>query len=57
MVAAILALIIIAVLFGLGFVVKALLWIALVLLVVWAVGWFIGVGTAAPTGRRRWYYW
>ena len=50
-VAALLLLIVIAILFGLGFVAKALLWVALVLLVLWALGWVV-----RPTGGR-WYYW
>jgi hypothetical protein len=50
-VAALLLLILIAILFGLGFVAKALLWVALVLLVLWALGWVV-----RPAGGR-WYYW
>ena len=50
-VAALLVLILIAILFGFGFVAEALLWVALVLLVIWALGWLV-----RPTGRR-WYYW
>jgi hypothetical protein len=50
-VAALLVLIVIAILFGFGFVAKALLWVALVLLVLWALGWLV-----RPTGGR-WYYW
>jgi hypothetical protein len=50
-VAALLVLILIAILFGFGFVAKALLWVALVLLVIWAIGWAV-----RPTGGR-WYYW
>ena len=50
--AAILLLIVIAILLGIGaFAVKALLWIALALLALWAIGWFV-----RPEGRR-WYYW
>ena len=49
--AALLLLILVAILFGLGFVVKALLWVALVLLVLWAIGWLV-----RPSGGR-WYYW
>ncbi len=44
-------LLIIAVLFGLGFAVKLLLWVALILLILWLLGW------AVRPGRRRWYYW
>jgi hypothetical protein len=46
-----LLLLLIAVLFGLGFAVKWLFILALVLLVPWAAGWLV-----RPTGRR-WYYW
>ena len=49
--AAIILLLLIAVLFGVGFAVKALLWIAIVLFALWLIGWL-----AHPTGRR-WYYW
>lgn len=49
--AAIILLLLIAILFGVGFAVKALLWIAIVLLALWLIGWL-----AHPTGRR-WYYW
>jgi hypothetical protein len=46
-----LLLLLIAVLFGLGFVVKWLFILALVLLVLWAAGWLV------RPGGRRWYYW
>jgi len=49
--AAVLALLLIAVLFGVGVAVKALLWVAIVLLVLWALGFAF-----RPAGRR-WYYW
>ncbi|KAB8169837.1 hydrophobic protein [Streptomyces sp. 3MP-14] len=43
-------------LFGLGFVVKALWWIAVVVLVIWVLGFLIRPATAG--GRRgRWYRW
>jgi hypothetical protein len=48
---AILALLLIAVLFGGGVAVKALLWVAIALLVLWALGFAF-----RPAGRR-WYYW
>jgi hypothetical protein len=51
MVAALILLLLIAVLFGIGLATKALLWVALILLVLWVIGW-----VARPTGRR-WYYW
>jgi hypothetical protein len=57
---AIVVLLLIAVLFGLGFVVKFLFWVALALLVIWAIGFFVGAGAGAGAragGRRRWYYW
>ena len=57
MATAIVVLLLIAILFGLGFAVKALLWIALVLLVLWLLGWLITFGAAAGGPRRRWYYW
>jgi hypothetical protein len=56
MVIAIIALIVILALLGLGFAVKALLWLGLVLLVIWVVGWFMGVADGTDS-RRRWYYW
>ena len=49
--AALLVLILIAILLGVGFVAKALLWVALVLFVLWLVGWL------AHPADRRWYYW
>ena len=51
MVPVLLVLLLIAILFGLGFVVKWLFILALVLLVLWAIGWLV-----RPSGRR-WYYW
>ena len=57
---ALLVLLAIAVLFGIGVAASAaklLFWIALVLLVLWAVGWAVGAGASAGMGRRRWYYW
>jgi len=44
-------LLLIAVIFGLGFAVKALFWLALALLVLWVVGFAV-----RPRGGR-WYYW
>lgn len=51
MVALLLALLVIAVLFGLGSAVHALLWVAIIAAVLWLVGF-----AARPSGRR-WYYW
>ncbi len=47
------ALLVVVLLFGFGFAVKALLWIALALLVLWLLGWLIRPGATT----RRWYYW
>ena len=49
--AAVLLLVLVAILFGLGFVVKALLWVALIMFVLWLVGFLV-----RPSGGR-WYYW
>ncbi|HCO03381.1 MAG TPA: hydrophobic protein [Actinobacteria bacterium] len=49
--AALLLLLLIAIVAGLGFVVKALLYVALGLFVLWAAGWVV-----RPSGGR-WYYW
>ncbi len=43
-----------AVLFGLGFAVKVLFWIALVVIILWILGFLVG---RLSGGRRRWYYW
>jgi hypothetical protein len=50
-IAALVLLILILILFGSGFAVSALLWVALVLFVIWLIGW------VARPGGRRWYYW
>jgi hypothetical protein len=49
--AALLLLIVVAILFGLGFLVKALFWVAVALFVLWLIGWVV-----RPAGGR-WYYW
>jgi len=46
-----LLLLLVAILFGLGFVVKWLFIVAAVLLILWVAGWLV-----RPSGRR-WYYW
>jgi hypothetical protein len=51
MIAALVLLLLILILFGSGFAVNALLWIALVLFVIWLIGW------VARPGGGRWYYW
>ncbi len=53
-----LALLVVLILGGLGFVVHVLWWIALVALVVWLLGFVLRVGeTIARPRRRRWYNW
>jgi hypothetical protein len=51
MLLAILLLLIALVLLGFGFATHALLWIAFIVLAIWAIGWLI-----RPSGGR-WYYW
>ena len=52
------ALLVILILFGLGFAIHVLWWLALVALVIWALGFFLRVGeTIARPRRRRWYNW
>ncbi|HEY7175778.1 MAG TPA: hypothetical protein VH442_12750 [Micromonosporaceae bacterium] len=41
---------------GLGFAVHVLWWIALIVLIVWIVGFFAR-GAASGGGRARWYRW
>jgi hypothetical protein len=54
---AILILLVIAILFGVGLAVaKFLLWVAAILFVIWVIGWFVGAGAAAGDSRR-WYSW
>ncbi|CAL9277125.1 MULTISPECIES: hypothetical protein [Streptomyces] len=56
MVPLLLVLLLAIVLFGAGFAVKILWWIALAVLVLWLVG-FLARGTTAGGGRGRWYRW
>ncbi|MYU25201.1 hydrophobic protein [Streptomyces sp. SID8352] len=51
-----LVLLLAVVLFGIGFAVKVLWWIALAVLVIWLLG-FLMRGTTAGGGRGRWYKW
>ena len=52
------ALLVVLILFGLGFAIHVLWWLALVALVIWALGFFLRVGdTIARPRRRRWYNW
>ncbi|WP_320773369.1 hydrophobic protein [Streptomyces sp. CRN 30] len=56
MVPLLLVLLLAVILFGLGFVVKAFFWIALAVIVIWALG-FLMRGTSAGGSRGRWYRW
>jgi hypothetical protein len=51
-----LALLVILILFGLGFTLHVLWWIALIALVLWLLGFVLRLGESAGR-RRRWYYW
>ncbi|MGC0420582.1 hydrophobic protein [Embleya sp. AB8] len=44
------------ILFGAGFAVKILWWAAIVVLIVWALG-FVVRSTGSGGGRGRWYRW
>ncbi|NEY33856.1 hydrophobic protein [Streptomyces sp. PRKS01-65] len=56
MVPLLLVLLLAIVLFGAGFAVKVLWWIALAVLVLWLLG-FVARGTSASGSRGRWYRW
>ncbi|MFD4501634.1 hydrophobic protein [Streptomyces sp. NPDC058457] len=56
MVPILLVLLLVLILFGAGFAVKLLWWIALVVLVLWLLG-FLVRGTTGAGGRSRWYRW
>jgi hypothetical protein len=52
------ALIVVLILGGLGFLIHVLWWLALAALVIWLVGFLLRVGDrAASPRRRRWYRW
>ncbi|NJP45840.1 hydrophobic protein [Actinacidiphila epipremni] len=55
MAALLLVLLLAVVLFGIGFAVKVLWWIAAVVLVIWVLGFVFRA--AEGGGRRRWYRW
>ncbi|MFI2200335.1 hydrophobic protein [Streptomyces sp. NPDC020192] len=55
MIPILLVLLLALILFGVGFAVKMLWWIALAVLVVWLLGFL--VRGAAGGGRARWYRW
>ena len=50
------ALIVVLILFGAGFALHLLWWVALIALVVWLLG-FVVRGAESAGGRRRWYNW
>jgi hypothetical protein len=50
------ALVVILILFGLGFTLHVLWWIAVIALVLWLLGFLLHGGRGAGP-RRRWYYW
>ncbi|MET9765238.1 hydrophobic protein [Streptomyces sp. NPDC006372] len=56
MVPILLVLLLALILFGAGFAVKVLWWIALAVIVLWLLG-FVVRGTSASGGRGRWYRW
>jgi hypothetical protein len=42
---------------GLGFAIHVLWWVALVVLVLWLLGFLFRVGEGAGRSRSRWYRW
>ncbi|MEU2625318.1 hydrophobic protein [Streptomyces sp. NPDC007157] len=56
MVPLLLVLLLALILFGAGFAVKVLWWVAVVVLVLWLLG-FVARSTNASGGRGRWYRW
>ncbi|MCX4406747.1 hydrophobic protein [Streptomyces sp. NPDC059837] len=56
MVPILLVLLLALVLFGAGFAVKLLWWVALVVIVLWLLG-FLVRGTSTSGSRGRWYRW
>lgn len=51
------ALIIILILFGVGFTLHVLWWIAIAALVIWLLGFVFRAGEGVGSTRRRWYRW
>jgi len=56
MIPLLLVLLLVLVLFGVGFALKALWWIAIILLVLWLLG-FVFRGAGRSGTRGRWYRW
>jgi hypothetical protein len=57
MVPLLLVLLLALVLFGAGFALKILWWIAIAVIVIWALGFLFRSSAGAGGGRRRWYRW
>jgi hypothetical protein len=58
MVVILLALLVVLLLFGAGFALHVLWWVALAALVIWLLGFLLRIGeTVARPRRRRWYNW
>ena len=61
------ALLVVLILFGIGFAIHVLWWLALAALIIWVLGFFLRVGDTVARPRRRnwlnraprrsWYYW
>jgi hypothetical protein len=52
------ALLVVLILGGLGFLIHVLWWLALAALVIWLVGFLLRTGERSAGQRRhRWYYW
>ncbi|WP_441245584.1 hydrophobic protein [Kitasatospora sp. McL0602] len=56
MVPLLLVLLLALILFGAGFALEVLWWVAIVVLVVWLLG-FVARGTSSAGSRGRWYRW
>ncbi|MEU1510438.1 hydrophobic protein [Kitasatospora sp. NPDC005748] len=56
MVPLLLVLLLVLILFGAGFALKALWWVAVAVLVIWLLG-FVARGASSSGGRGRWYRW
>ncbi|MFJ5228734.1 hydrophobic protein [Kitasatospora sp. NPDC088391] len=56
MLAMLLVLLLILILFGAGFAVKVLWWVAIAVLVLWLIG-FVARGARSGGERSRWYRW
>jgi len=52
-----LALLVVLILFGLGFALHVLWWIAIIALVIWLLGFLMRAGEGVASRRRRWYRW